>query len=246
LLAGSEVYKLARGEWVEPPEPGENLALGKLMDYSDQQTDNAAENITDGNLLNRWSAQFFPQWVEIDLGAPFYVTRSEIIPYKNRAYQYMISGKEDREDFYKVLVDRLDNTQGGSMLTDTINHGPVRVMKLTVTGCHDYTGDWVSIMEFRVYGEPVVTGLRNRQASTIHVFPNPATDLVNLQLSQAGTNVHIGMINMQGKQVFKKAYSNLPEGSVIRIPEVSRMAWGIYLLYVKAGDQIIVEKITVK
>ncbi|MFO7933454.1 MAG: glycoside hydrolase family 88 protein [Bacteroidales bacterium] len=246
LLAGSEVYRLAPGELVEPPEEGENIALGKLMDYSDQQAENRAENVTDGNILNRWSAQFFPQWVEIDLGGPFYVTRSEIVPYKNRAYQYMISCKNDPEDFYTVLVDRLDNTEGGSMLTDTINHGPIRYMKLTVTGCHDYTGDWVSIMEFRVYGEPVVTGLRARDVSSIRLYPNPATDRINLQLDgQLENGVRIEMINIQGKRVFEQEYSYLPEGSVITIPDISGVAEGIYLLQIKTRDQIITEKIIV-
>lgn len=128
-----------------------NLALNKPVTYSNGQTGNEASHINDGDSASRWSASPFPQWVQTDLGTTYSITKTEVLPYLNRAYQYKIEVSTDGSNFTQV-VDRTGNTDGSSLLTDNFNAVNARYVRLTVTGCYNYTGTWISINEFHVYG----------------------------------------------------------------------------------------------
>ena len=133
------------------PTPGVNLALNRPVTYSSQQTGNDAAHVNDGDTINRWSASPYPQWVRIDLGAIYSINRTELLPYTSRAYQYKIETSVD-DTGYTQAVDRTGNTAGGSLITDTFAAVNARYVRLTVTGCYNYTGGWASICEFRVFG----------------------------------------------------------------------------------------------
>jgi hypothetical protein len=237
LLAGTEVYKMASGDWVSPPEPGDNIVRHKLHDFSDQQTENLAENVVDGNALTRWSARYFPQWIEIDMGALYPIYRTEIVPYQNRAYQYTISGKENAGDEYTLLVDRRDNQTAGGVLRDTLEHVPARYLKLTVMGCYNYTGDWVSIMEFRAFAGPATGTWPMSVTGSLRLFPNPAGRYVWIELEPVPEEpVQIEIINSQGKSIWKSRYAHASCPSTLtRMIDLSGFESGIYFLTVRAG-----------
>jgi rhamnogalacturonyl hydrolase YesR len=208
LLAGSEVYKLAEGEPVSPPQ---NITLNKPVSYSSQQQNpfNPASNAIDGNILTRWSAQVFPQWIEIDLQSNYRLTSSEIYPFEERAYQYRIEVKNELPEDYIILVDNTDNTQGGVVFRDIYSEIEARFIKLTVTGAHGYTGDWVSILEFRVFGysSSAVT-IMKKKTGRLHNyilqqnFPNPfnSNTRIHYHIPQK-TLVHIKIYNSLGQIV---------------------------------------------
>ena len=249
LLAGSEVYKLAIGQQVGIPEIKENLALNKLTDFSDQEYQNEAIMALDGNVLTKWSAEYFPQWIEIDLEEVFNIRCTEIIPYKNRAYQYLISAKVSSEDDYNIIVDKLENLTGGVVLTDTFEYLPARYLKLTVTGCHDYDGDWVSIMEFRVSGDklsPVVPSIYNNP--DIRLFPNPAGEKVYLETKNlSGKTMEIQMLTVQGQLIYSQLFTIETGNDKITVElNLSGFKTGIYLIKMIDGEQIKTEKLIIK
>jgi unsaturated rhamnogalacturonyl hydrolase len=130
-----------------------NLALDNVVDWSGQQVGNEAADACDGRTLPeaRWSAQSFPQWIEIDLGANANLNRVRLFPYQNRAYQYRVEMKAEGGAYRKV-VDRRSNIEGGEVIEDSFPPQTARYIRLTVTGAHGYTGGWVSIREFEVWG----------------------------------------------------------------------------------------------
>lgn len=132
-----------------------NLALNKTVSCSSQQTGNEAVDMVDGDaVVSRWSASPYPQWARIDLGAVYSISRTELVPYSSRAYQYRIEVSTDGIN-YTQIVDRTSNTISGALLTDNFTSATARYVRLTVTGCYNYTGTWISIMEFRVYGQEI-------------------------------------------------------------------------------------------
>lgn len=130
-----------------------NYALNTPVTYSKQQSGNGAAHLVDGITVdsNRWSAQGYPQWTQIDLGSVKTITRTELSPYLARAYQYKVEGSVDGMT-YTVLADRTSNIAGGTTLFDVFPAAQARYIKLTVTGATAYSngGDWVSIQEFAV------------------------------------------------------------------------------------------------
>lgn len=179
------------------PSPGINLALNKPVTCSSQQTGNEAQKIVDDDTATRWSASPYSQWVRIDLGTTYSINRTELVPYSNRAYQYRIEVSADGTTFTQV-IDKTGNTASGSMLTDTFTAINGRYVRLTVTGCANYTGTWASINEFRVFGSsspatPTVTVVPTATL-TPTVTPTPtvtttptASTVTNLALNKPVT-----------------------------------------------------------
>jgi hypothetical protein len=249
LLAGSEVYKLVGGEPASPPEACENLALSKLSAFSDQERQNEAEQAVDGNPLTKWTAGAFPQWIEVDLEDFYHIYRTEIIPYQNRAYQYMIFAKASSEDNYTLIVDKLENTIGGIVLVDTFEYFPARFVKLTVSGCHDYTGDWVSIIEFRVFGDmPSQTIPTDYNGPLVRLFPNPASVKVYLETNfLSGEVMEVQIYNLHGQMVLSRSFSNEnADASMTAEIDLSGFNPGIYLVKVFNGNHIKTEKLILK
>jgi unsaturated rhamnogalacturonyl hydrolase len=88
LLAGSAIYSLT-----EDYGPA-NLALSRPVDCSSEpQGENGCAHTVDGDLINRWSALGFPQWVEVDLGEVCLINGVSVHPYKSRAYRYYVEVK---------------------------------------------------------------------------------------------------------------------------------------------------------
>lgn len=133
------------------PTPGPaNLALNKPVTCSSQQTGNEAPRAVDGDTGTRWSADTFPEWIQVDLGATYSINKTELVPYLDRAYRYKIEVSTDGATYTQV-VDRTANTQGGSLLTDAFTARNARYVKLTVTGVYNDSTTWTSILEFRVF-----------------------------------------------------------------------------------------------
>ncbi|MEZ4702693.1 MAG: discoidin domain-containing protein [Rhodothermales bacterium] len=132
---------------------GPNLALNRNVTVTSEQEGNLGSGAVDGSTdpIDRWSAQPFPQSVTIDLGAEMPINMAELVPYLDRAYQYEIATSFDGTS-YTTVVDRTANTEGGALLVDSFAATSARYVKLTVTGAANYSGDWVSVVEFRLFG----------------------------------------------------------------------------------------------
>jgi poly(beta-D-mannuronate) lyase len=157
--------------------------------------DNIEANLVDGDVVSRWSVSGFPQSATIDLGAVITINQMEVVCYDDRAYQYIIEGSLSENGTYTTIVDRSDNTTPGAAnvpIIDVIEDIDARYVKVTVSGADQYTGEWVSLTEFRVFGEGEraivsVTGVSLNQSNfeldedetqqlTATVNPSNATD----------------------------------------------------------------------
>lgn len=133
-----------------------NLALNKsITGTGTVDGDNIVENLVDGLTATRWSVSGFPQTVIIDLGNLYTIERTELVAYSDRDYKYTISIATSENDMYTEIVDRSANTSPATESNpnvDTFSEIDGRFVKITVTGSETYTGDWVSLLEFRVFG----------------------------------------------------------------------------------------------
>ncbi len=77
--------------------------------------------------------------------------------------------------------------------------------------------------------------LQNNTAVEILVFPNPATDVLQLQLNSGYDKVDVQIVNVSGQVV--KQISNLSAANqTIKIP-VNNLASGTYFLYLQSGGE---------
>jgi len=139
-----------------PPEANDHIALNKPVIVSSEEASNEGTGAVDGsrNDDDRWSAEFFPQTIEIDLISTYELSAIDIFPLNNRAYQYTVEAKLDGGS-YAVIINRSNNTTGGSVISDVLNNVEADNIKITFTGASDYDGDWISIREIEVFGTEI-------------------------------------------------------------------------------------------
>lgn len=163
--------------------PLENLAYNKtVVASSEPQPENPASAIVDNNTTTRWAASVFPQWIEVDLGDIKSVSKTELVCYGDRAYQYTVEVKAGATDAYIKVVDRGTNTTPGTIaapLSDNFTSVNARYVKLTITGCAVYTGTWATIYEFRVFGLAMSMSVPQSPSSLV------ATTVSNAQVNLA-------------------------------------------------------------
>lgn len=157
-----------RVNWIElfeTPEiiveqPQQIVGLNVHSASSTTQSSNDASNLFDDNTNNsngaRWSAfdlSNTTQTVVLDLGTNYFITSTTLLPFKGRDYQYTIELSENPDSGYSTIVDRSNNSEGGTSLTDQVsNITNGRYLRLNVLGADSYTGDWSSINELVLMG----------------------------------------------------------------------------------------------
>jgi rhamnogalacturonyl hydrolase YesR len=88
-------------------------------------------------------------WLEVDLGATTNLSGFALAAREDRAYRYLIDVKGDASDPYTLALDRSDGVLGRSTIATT----PARFVRLRVIGAANYSGEWVSLPEFGIFGD---------------------------------------------------------------------------------------------
>lgn len=167
LMAAGELMLLC-DDYVEPeldvPEPDyvpiekptfdENYYKGKITATATaEQPGNTADKIVDKKLDDvnsmRWSADGYPQSVTLEFDKVLDIKKLTIVPYQNRAYIYKIEASIDGIN-YEEIVDNSENPLSWKYI-DHEEDITAKYIRLTVTGCQNYSGTWVSINEILVY-----------------------------------------------------------------------------------------------
>lgn len=132
----------------------------RVHSVSNEQSSNPAASLFDGDTSDntgaRWSAEGLSsnnQWVVIDMGDDYQISRVALFPFSDRAYQYTIQISASANDSFTTIIDRSNNTSDGSSIVDaTTNTTSGRYLKLEVQGANNYSGNWASINELTIEG----------------------------------------------------------------------------------------------
>ena len=195
---------------------------------------NVRANLVDDDTNTRWSASDFPKSSIIDLGGFISINQTEITSYQDRAYQFLIEGAENIDGPYTVLVDRSDNTIPGISSAPIINsvaNIEARFVRITVTGANVYTGPWVSLTEFRVFGEGerIFTSLSDINSNKVFLSPNPAQSVVTIEGAELYDKVSI--YDQSGRVVLQRRLATI--GKTLDINELQS---GIYIVRFEGDD----------
>lgn len=161
-----------------------NLALNRPVTASSQQAENAIEKINDGNATStRWAASGggYPQHFIVELEDVYNVARIEMIPYGGRDFRFTVEGSEDGLDYF-MLSDQRENTIGGTIIPVDFEAKAAKFIKVTVIGAATYTGNWVSIYEFRAFEAPL-----NTVPDQFYIVPQTDIELFSLVTSEPFT-----------------------------------------------------------
>ena len=199
---------------------GTNLAANAVIsEYTSQQNaTNSVSNLIDTDTSTRWSAEGFPQSAVIDLGDNYGVNGVNLVPYKNRAYNFVVEGSTDGNNFV-TLTTSLENTSETDLITKMFESTTVRYVKLTVVGAKGYTGQWVSINELEVLysgevEEPTTT------TTTCEAGSNLSTQgAIETFSSEQNTTNNVNNL-IDGNTTNRWSAEGFPQSAVIDLGEV--------------------------
>ncbi|RPD38276.1 chondroitinase-B domain-containing protein [Chitinophaga barathri] len=237
----------------DPEEPAgpENVALNKTVTASSEpQPENPASSAVDGNTATRWSATGYPQWLEVDLGAEYSISKTEVICMDDRAYQFTVSSKTTSGGSYTQIVNRNTNTTPGTIaapITNSFTAINARYVRINVTGASGYTGPWTSIPEFRVFGVPTGSLMlaakapeettSGKETLDVSVYPNPVVSpSATIRYSlPAAAQVSLAVYNMNGQPEIL-VNGQQPAGKHNVQWNTGGKANGVYIIRLRAGN----------
>ena len=126
-----------------------DLARGRAARASSQENAGlGAENAVDGDPKTRWgSAHKDGEWIEVDLGDVYTVTRAVFVWENARATDYDIAVSADGETWTTAA-----SVRGGKGGTEKVDLKPTAAKKLRVKGLRRNTGYGISLFSLSVYG----------------------------------------------------------------------------------------------
>lgn len=224
---------------VDPDTTGSEVVVEKVPpgDYvvesvDGEQAPNHATNLFDGSVLDdsRWSVQTYPKSVVIDLGEERDIIGTRVWTFEDRAYQYNIEVSDSPDSDFLRVVDRTDNTSSSQPISDDFSSQRGRYVKMTVTGCHNYTNNWVSINELQLIFDTLTTDIPEEVLASeqfpdkgqgITVYPNPTQSSFKIALNGV-KEAKVKIYDLTGHL----AYANDVNDHAINLPK------GIYLVRV--------------
>ncbi|MDO6760357.1 chondroitinase-B domain-containing protein [Tamlana sp. 2_MG-2023] len=221
----------------------ENVALNKSVTFSEEQSTNPAANLVDGDADSRWSAEGYPEWVVVDLEGLYTINSTEVVCFNDRAYQYTIEASTDGNNYTEV-VDRSNNTTGGSNaspIADSFSEIDARYVRITVSGADDYTGDWASIEELRVFGyassstsKEGASKVNDASAEAVSLWPNPAINTVNI--SGADGYDTLTVYDQVGKVILNQPI----QGETV---DISNFNSGMYIFRLTGKEKVVTKRV---
>ncbi len=92
-----------------------------------------------------------------------------------------------------------------------------------------------------VYGASGSVGCKELSMKDFSVFPNPVSQgRLFISLDEAGNNLHVGVFDLQGKELIDKIIKN--NASL----DISKLSAGIYFIKINSKDKVYSEKIIVR
>ncbi|CAH1193086.1 Beta-galactosidase [Paenibacillus allorhizoplanae] len=142
-----------------PADSFQNIAIGKPITSSSEQSGNFAVNAIDDDASTKWTANgsSLPQWIQVDLGKNYSLIGFKMLwEMKAAAYKYYIEVSTDGVNWDKA-IDRSANTTPNGAEETVLADSRGRYVRLKIV---DNITDnyWASLYEFKVipadYQEP--------------------------------------------------------------------------------------------
>jgi len=142
--------------FAEKQEADAVVSRGKIITASSNNAPSSSPLMAiDGNEATSWVAANgdLPQWLEVDLGRAYSLSRIDQLFLTNDPWKYTVQGSLNGED-WTTIVDQTANTEQGPSFTHAVE-GTYRYVKLTMI---EGWGNWATAKEFKVYtNEAILT-----------------------------------------------------------------------------------------
>lgn len=223
-------YSLYEFEVYGEPVYGTNVALNKPVTVSSTEagSNHIANNMTDGSKTTRWaSSSLDNQSAIIDLQASYSIADIVINWEAAYAQSYSIEVSNDQTNWANIYTTTTGN--GGIDAIENLST-TARYVRINLTKRATTFG--FSMYEVAVYGTSVVTNLEDESNILSTVYPNPFSDKINIQLTNA---FEVELTDLNGALIYK-GHEN--------VLETSSVPSGIYVLKIRQNGTFKVLKMS--
>lgn len=252
LTAGQKVLRVVfdsnefNFNWVNFAIQSNNGAINKTVWASSVETpDFSAAGAVDGNATTtRWSSGYTDnEWLAVDLGTAQNISRV-VVKWENAyATSYTI---ETSNDTVNWIVQKTVTTGAGG--TEDLSFPTVNARYVRVHGLQRATPYGFSIWEFEIYPDApaaaktiaMATPVKGvESAFAINVSPNPATNIMNVQLKGTAQPSLLKVYSISGQQVYQaKINGNVNQLQV----DISKWPKGIYIISIgNSRKKVVIE-----
>lgn len=113
-------------------------------------------------------------------------------------------------------------------------------MKVRFVTDHWQEGNGFELEYWTVLGINQESGL-----SDINIYPNPATNFVNVEFTAEAQNINVKMVDMSGKVIYSDVFSHGGGTQIYKVP-VSDLASGIYFMHLNTPTGNSIQKVVVR
>jgi hypothetical protein len=222
-----------------------NLALNKPATASSIETPAfPAALAVDASMSTRWSSLYTsPQWIYVDLGASYNVTRVKITWEAAYGRDYQIQRATSAAGPWTTMKTITGNTTLINDHTGLSGAGRYIRMYGTASGLAGYG---YSIFNFEVYGTPA-SGREDASEDALvfsdsplfglDVFPNPSSSgniTISAKILKSG-HTHIDIIDLQGKTIADVHNDHLDAGAHTFSYNTEKLRTGNYIVRIMQG-----------
>jgi beta-glucanase (GH16 family) len=224
------------------PNTNVNLALAKAAVASSEENANLAPGkATDGDsAASRWSSGFVnaSEWIYVDLQSNYNINRVVLKWEAAFATQYKVQISTDNVFTDNETVNTQTASDGGT--DDLTISGTGRYIRILCTA-KSLAPYGYSLFEIEAYGS-ASTARKSDEiiekaesgATTFALYPNPASNYVQLSIPEKLDNKIITIYNISGAVILENKLNDDATESVI---DISRLPRGIYILNFKSDQK---------
>jgi len=232
--------------------PTVNLALTKTATASTEENATlSASKTTDGDgTVSRWASSFAnaTEWIYVDLGSNYNINRVVLKWEAAFATQYKIQLSADNTFTENETINTQTASDGGT--DDLAVSGSGRYLRILCTA-KALAPYGYSLYEIEAYGSALSAKTaaaakeitEEEELTDVTIYPNPATDYIQLSVSDKLTNKEVTIYDLAGNLVLKTKINTSANESIL---DINRLPKGIYILNFKSDQKNVTKKLIKK
>jgi len=231
--------------------PTVNLALTKTATASTEENATlSASKTTDGDgTVSRWASSFAnaTEWIYVDLGSNYNINRVVLKWEAAFATQYKIQLSADNTFTENETINTQTASDGGT--DDLAVSGSGRYLRILCTA-KALAPYGYSLYEIEAYGSASSAKTaaakeitEEEELTDVTIYPNPATDYIQLSVSDKLTSKEVTIYDLAGNLVLKNKINTSANESIL---DINRLPKGIYILNFKSDQKNVTKKLIKK
>jgi hypothetical protein len=168
------------------------------------------------------------------------ITGNDTVCSNNETYTYTVPAITGASSYTWTIPSGTTITSGTGTNSIIISISPAAVSgPVTVLGKNTCGSGSSSIKNIVV---KICQGIGENAEPGIMLYPNPATGVLNIDITNGGKELDLFLVDVRGQTVYKESFTNIPREFTHQI-DVSGLSRGVYFVELVNSKKVVIKKI---